>query len=317
MCIIADNVKDVSETKIASFHVAYSLDNAITILPGQLVVYAAKVDSMTNTNALILPIYNPGNDYRKIIPLDFSDESSFFWDLNLIYDRWFPSGKWKIQSLSANSYSNNSESILAVHKVGDYKFSIMPSKIDFHRINRAELNINPSAKTSIDAHSDDYSFIIYQFYQKGRLDVSPFGYICPSYNEYSMIVPTIHGHPHDEIMASASFGNYYGRNVAGFTGSDFEQSAEFDHVIYTLVKNPSKLDVPKKDLRDINDLLKKINIDYMKRKIIIYPPKSFIPNKIIIKGHKTNRNIIVDPKKYTFIHDLLLDNNSVMSRYGG
>ena len=49
MCIEADSVNDVSKTKIASFHVAYTLDNGVTIIPSQLVIYAANVDSMANT----------------------------------------------------------------------------------------------------------------------------------------------------------------------------------------------------------------------------------------------------------------------------
>ena len=33
MCIVADDINDVSKTKIASFHVAYSLDDGKTIIP--------------------------------------------------------------------------------------------------------------------------------------------------------------------------------------------------------------------------------------------------------------------------------------------
>ena len=34
MCIVADEVEDVSKTKIVSFHVGYSYDNAQTVVPG-------------------------------------------------------------------------------------------------------------------------------------------------------------------------------------------------------------------------------------------------------------------------------------------
>lgn len=308
MCIVADNVKDVSETKIASFHIAYSLDGGVSLLPGQLVVYAATVDSTAPTNAFILPVYNPGNDYKKIIPLDLSGEALFFDDLDRIYNRWFPQQQEvKFRSLSTNSYSL--DSMLEVHRVGDYKFSIMPSKLDFYRVNRSELNINPCAKSAIDVHSNDYSFIVYQFYQKGKLEVSPFGYICEPHSEYSMIIPTIHGHPHDGI--SAMTGGGYGGSMYGSFGSDFEQNSDFDHIIYTLVKNPSRQPVPSADIRDINTMFRKICSDYMMRTLNIYTPKSFVPNKIMIKGYKSNRNIIVDPKKYTFMRDLVLDNKSI------
>jgi hypothetical protein len=179
MCIIADSVGDVSKTRIASFHTAYTLDGGKTIIPSQLIVYAANVDSNTATNAFILPVYNPGNNYQKIIPLDFSKLPDFFSNVNEIFDRWFPSKNWADRTLSSPNGEFAIENILPVHKVGDYKFSIMPSKMDFNRLDRSQLNISSTAKIAIDVHSDDYSFIVYQFYQKGRIEITPFGYIGP------------------------------------------------------------------------------------------------------------------------------------------
>ena len=106
MCIIADSIKDVSKTKIACMQTAYSFDNGQTIIPAQLVVYSANVDSSTNNNAFILPIYNPGNDHRTIIPLDFSKLTNFFTDLEKIYDRWFPEKIKKNQFLTVHFHMN-------------------------------------------------------------------------------------------------------------------------------------------------------------------------------------------------------------------
>lgn len=306
MCIIADNVKDVSKTKIASFHTGYTLDGGKTILPSQLVVYSANVDSTTNTNAFILPVYNPGNDYHKIIPLDFSKMPDFFNNIEHIYDRWFPKKMMKSQNYSANSISNDSD-FLEVHTVGDYKFSIMPSKMDFNRIDRSQLNISPMAKTAIDVHTDDYSFIVYQFYQKGKIQITPFGYLCEPYNAHAMIVPTIHGHPHDN---SPAVGLGYVTNMYVSYKSDFEDKADFDHEIYSLVKNPSTTQIiTKQDVTDMDQVLRDIHIDYMNRKIRVYVPKSFIPNKININGYKNNRNILINTEGYVFISDLLVDSN--------
>lgn len=288
MCIVADSVEDISKTRIASFHVAYTLDNSKTIIPAQLVVYSAIVDSLTNNNAFILPVYNPGNNHQNIIPLDMSNLVNFLDDVQNIYNRWFP----KRQFLAKNSSNiENDCDTLPVHTVGDYNFSIMTSKTDFNRIDRSKLNINPAAKVSIDAHSNDYSFIVFQFYQKGNIEITPFGYLCQPIKSNMMIVPTIHGHPHENTS---------------YLSVDFDNIAEFDHEIYTMVKSPNKT-VTNFDLQDIGNLLNNITHDYMKRSIHIYCPKEFTPNKIVIKGYKNNRNLLVDSNGFKFIHDLLVD----------
>ncbi|XWV25701.1 hypothetical protein QJ857_gp0026 [Tupanvirus soda lake] len=306
MCIVADSVKDVSNTKIASFHGAYTLDDGKTIIPAQLIVYSANVDSNANMNAFILPVYNPGNDYHNIIPLDFSKMPDFFSNLNNIYNRWFPDQMLKAQSYGARILTNSFDSEpLPVFKVGDYKFSIMPSKLDFNRIDRSQLNVSPTAKTAVDAHSKDYSFIVYQFFQKGQLEVTPFGYLCQPCREHAMVVPTIHGHPHDNVP---TVGLGYVPNMFVSYSSDFENMADYDHEIYTIVKNPNQTPIiDKNDVVDMDKLLRGINKDYMGRKIRVYVPKSFIPNKIKINGYNENRNILIKPDGYVFVKDLVFD----------
>lgn len=305
MCIVADSIKNISKTKIASFHVAYTLDNGKTIKPAQLVVYSANVDSNTNTNAFILPIYNPGNDYHKIIPLDFSKIPDFFTDVKSVYDRWFPEQMLKTQSYSTINSDDMYDGFLEVHKVGDYKFSIMPSKYDFNRLDRSRLNISPTSKIAIDVHSDDYSFIVYQFFQRGQLEITPFAYLCEPCREHAMVIPTIHGHPHDNVP-TVGFG--YVPNMYISYKSDFDDSAEFDHEIYTLVKNQNNV-ISKTDVVDMDKLFKKIMTDYMNRKIRVYAPKSFIPNKIKINGYTNNRNILIKADGYVFVKDLTIDKN--------
>jgi hypothetical protein len=316
MCIIADSVRDVSKTNIASFHVAYSIDdnktNEIgqpygkTIIPSQLVVYSAEVDSVVSNNAFILPIFNPGNDTSKIIPLDFSDQPSFFNDIERIFDRWFPKPKMLSMTNSLRSASfNSNDDYLEVHQVGDYKFSLMPSKLDFNRIDRSKLNINPLSKVAIDVHSDAYSFIVYQFFQKGKIEITPFAYLCPPCSENSMIIPTIHGHPHDNIM---NIGTGYLPNMYVNYKSDFEENAEFDHTIYCLVKNNAGNNIiNKQDILDIDQLLRKIKTDYIKRKIRVYVPRGFVPKKMQLSGLKPNRNMLVQLNGHQYLRDLTID----------
>lgn len=304
MCIVADNVREVSKTKIASFHAAYSLDGGKTIIPAQLIVYSAEVVSNANTNAFILPVYNPGNNPQNIIPLDLSNATDFFSILNQIYQKWFPNRK-TISVLNYSSMQSDSFGLLDVHTVGDYKFSIMPSKIDFNRLDRTQLNVSPVAKGAIDAHSNDYSFIVYQFFQRGKIEVTPFGYLCQPYREHAMVIPTIHGHPHDNVP---TVGLGYVPNMHVSFQPDFENESEYDHDIYCLVKNPGQTQInTKDDMISIDKLLRSINKDYLGRSIRIYVPKSFIPNRITITGIRENRNILVKPDGYIFAKDLVLD----------
>lgn len=315
MCIIADIVKEVDKTKIAVMHIGYSIGNQAKteILPGQLVVYAASVDSVANQNAFILPVYNPSRKTELIIPLDMSDLSDFFTILAGIYDRWFPTAQsqsW-LNSFESDAYSMR-QNFLPVHTVGDYKFSIMPHKSDFDKINYTQLYVNPSARTSIDVHSDDYSFLVYQFYQRGKINISPFGYVSPTYvYTNGLFVPTIHGHPH-EMFSPA---------VYSHIKSGFEQTASYDHTIYAIVKcdqnNPStsaphpKQIIPtKNDIVDLDHLIRKIKTDYLDRNIKIWIPKCFVPQKITIQDYKANRNFFIDIKTSKFINDLTLDNKS-------
>lgn len=331
MCIIADNVNNVSKTKIACMHVGFSFDGGKNVIPGQLTVYSANIDSQVNTNALILPVFNPGNDPKKIIPLDFSTESKFFHDLKMIYARWF-GYKMRNKSYAMKNCFDGDSSTLDVHIVGDYKFSIMSSKLDFNRLDRTQLNINPASKISIDVHNNDYSFIVYQFYQKGNIDITPFGYLneC-DINSQNLVVPTIHGHPHDDMSTNFGIDSYSLRQPHSSAPhkSEFEDTAHYDHVIYTLIKlNENSFDphplksnfmesnynqsdkniaTDQNDIFVMNHLLKKINTDYMKRKIKLYVPKKFIPNKIEINDFTKNRNIVVGKNGFAFINDLVID----------
>lgn len=329
MCIIADNVNDVSKTKIASFHIGYIINNNNIVVPGQLVIYSAAVDSTVATNALILPVYNPGNNPDKIIPLDLSHLPNLFDDIDNVYDKWFPKNKGFGMSNGDVYLAYNSKS-LPVHKVGDYKFSIMPSKADFARIDQSQLNISPDAKVSINVHPDNYSFIIYQFYQKGKVDITPFGYICKPCAEHSMVIPTIHGHPHNSnmLMSGSRFSpplsssrlDFEPDGINSHLGSNFspvghnavfDDKADFDHDIYTLVITENTKPVDRSDLIALDNIVKKISLDYLNRNIRIRIPSQFVPNKIKVIGYKPNKNMFVDKDGFSFINDLVLTGQPV------
>lgn len=287
-CIIADHVNNVSKTKIASFHVTHTIDGSSKKIPSQLVVYSASLDSAVSTNALILPVHNPNNDETKIIPLDLSKLPDFFMDLEKLYDRWFP----KSRSINPAKCLTTNQNLIDVHRVGDYKFSIMSSKADFDRLDKSQLNVTPGAKIAIDMHSMDYSFIVYQFFQQGQIDVTPFGYLCEPIHPYAMIVPTIHGHPDNEDNEDTV---------------SFEHQAYFDHDIYCLLNCVGTPDMSNRDVDDTNKLLNNITTDYLNRKIKISTHPNFAPTKFNINCIRRNRNMLITRNGCTSFYDLTID----------
>lgn len=285
MCIIADNINGITNVKILCSHVAYRLHDEFT--PAQLVVYAANIDTSV-TNALIFPVYNPGNDATKIIPLDLSHLPYFFNETESVFHQ-----------VHVNT-SMSEDAMLTVQQVANYKFSIAASKMDFNRIDRTQLNINAISKTTIDIHSDDYSFIIYQVFQKGHLDIMPFGYLCPQVTDTTLIVPTITSHPHN------MFDKCYIQSLHVAYKSEFEDVIQFDCEIYSLVKSPTEK-TPREKVKEVDTWIRKIKTDYLKRDVKLYVPQNFKLNYVKLACFKPNRNMLMASDNYQFMRDLVID----------
>ena|ERR1700747_2010268 len=296
MCIVADKVESVNHTKICCCQVGYKIHGSNEILPAQLTVYSANVVTSAKTNALILPVYNPTNDVNTIIPLDFSKYPTFFKDIKSYFNRFDMSEKSLSYGVTKQLSKNNS---LTVYYVGDYKFSIMSNKNDYSRINTNELNISPEAKVSIDVHPMSYSFIVYQF--RGSGDVTPFGYL--SYRDKNtLVVPTIHGHPHNETYTGSTITNV----------SYFENNADYDHTIYLLANTDANITAKSnyvkltdKDYVDFSNIINKINTDFLGRIINIYLAKDCTGSIHEIEGRHVNRNMSTSSGKLSFINDII------------
>lgn len=305
MCIIASEVNDVSQTKIISFNVGYSYDNGKTIVPSQLVIYSADIDNIKQSNAIILPVYNPTHNTNLIIPLDLSKLPKIFKSVDNIFKRWFiPQMTF---SNATNSSGYEKKNYLEVKKAGNYKYSILNTANDFDRINPNELSVSQHARTVINYHSNEYSFIVYQFAGMGKIEVEPFGYLSPLGQSESMIIPTTHGHPHQQTDMT----NFFNR-IPDFrfnAKNEFEQMSDFDHMIYIICKSETYGEgATPKDATDLKHLLKAIDTDSDGIKINIYPPKIFVPKMLNLKGKFANRNIIVNNQcAYSFLYDLNCD----------
>src|ERR1700747_818267 len=166
MCIVANTVDDVKATKIACFQVKCLIDGVENDY--LLTIYNAIIMTQNSSNALILPVYNPTNNVHNIIPLDMSDNEFIFQEMRGYFDKNY--GRATKGVLPNANNSHVSIDLLKVFNVGNYKFSIMSNKNDFNRINKQELNIADEARTSINAHNMNYSFIVYQFTGSGYIE---------------------------------------------------------------------------------------------------------------------------------------------------
>jgi len=289
-------------------------------------------------------VYNPGNNPDSILALDFSSYPNFFKDLKELYDEIFGINELRSKNFSQNSMSLDSYGgKLAVHKVGDYKFSIMPSKNDFSKLDQSQLNVAPGALTSINVHSMDYSFLVCQFNGSGT--VSPFGYVSKRVPNDKMIIPTIHGHPEsdqdldlkEEPISFSGFtiGNQFTHpnQINSFTSMDrmfapnksidknkshnkshatgvFDEVGDFDHSIYIMAKfNPEhKTNLSNTHYVKFDSMLNKVERDHKQREVKLFLVKGCNPYKKELVGDFKNRNMIVGgPNSLSFYKDLIHD----------
>ena len=183
MCVINGPVTSVNATKILAIP---SNDGT-----RQFTVYANKVDTAAD-NAMILPV--PFPDSVKFH--DLSTYSEIFADL----DKCFESTQRLSRRLS------NSRSVLAVHRVGSYEASIVPSLDDFDRLSDTfKLSLDVATMLTADYTSIQGSpagFIVCKLNQ-GAHDYHPFAY---SHNRpcEKLFIPTKHFHSHGSEGTSTS-----------------------------------------------------------------------------------------------------------------
>lgn len=304
MCIVADIVIEVHNTRIFVCNCAYMQTESNDITPVELVIYSADVNSSTKSNAVILPVYNPTGKTSNIIPLDLSACPQILDDIEAQFKRWDPQVKSYMSTNGRGIETDSFSEPLPVHTVGDYQFSIMSSKKDFNRLDKTKLRVNPQSKKSIDVHSMDYSFIVFQFFKGGDLHLSPFGYIAPLSSSYDHFVPAIHGHPHVDS-------EYYGVPSEHKMSSPFEDTAHYDHLIMYITKSDNVKDRRTEDAKSMDDILKNIRSDYLQQEVKILFPNKFTHGKFTLKGNYANRNIAIKNGKYWFIDDLVESKNNV------
>lgn len=304
MSIFANEVITVFGTNIVSLSVGYhkSDDDPNVIHPGQLVVYSTQVETLVDNNALILPVYNVGNDVNNIIPLNTEEVISCAEKLTNFLALWYDPPE------PSDRYFEDPDSYctLPVYTVEDYEFTVVSHKSKFKDLDQISLKLHPTAEATINAHNDDYSFLVCKFNCKGRLKLLPFGYICPVKSCQNgcdrLIIPTVHGHPEMGVMDE-----YFGVTRLDETKDyKFHNKTVYDHVIYALTRaGPKYEEIEFYDLQCLDYVLKKINRDFLKRRILLYIPTRLLSYQIAHRKKGPNRNILIGPSGDEFIEDLV------------
>lgn len=219
MCIINEEVDDVNSTQIYA-----SLDKSGK---RQLTIYSNKIVTEKD-NAMILPVPNP----QSVSFVDLSDYTSIFDDFQRSFiKRLTLSNTSKSRGFPSMNCVNDT---LAVHNVGSYQASIVPSLSDFNKLDKSIFTINPEVFTILQKnYSSTFGYIVCKL-KKGTHAYHPFAYTHDTYmieNQFSLMdlfynkqkkpllfIPTRHYHTHVHFSHKNN-------------NSEFVD--DWDHIIYT------------------------------------------------------------------------------------
>ena len=243
MCIISDEVLDVSNTNIFATFVGKNL---------QFTAYSNKViledknesplDAYLQSTMLSPPIINkdkqlpvamilPIPTYSKTVDestlrmIDMSKHTHFFKSLN----RMFIKPSLLLGSRGGITLNKATKQSLTVHKCGPYSYSIVPDLASFSRLSNKTFRINKKVVHLLDLnYKQNFAFLVCILDQSA--EYAPIAYI--NYNPTNtLFLPCRHGG--------------HGQNVVEKT-DDFVD--DWDHDIYTIKSNDNTLTINNKML---------------------------------------------------------------------
>lgn len=196
MCIFSGDVEEVNNTKIfisvvypAKLEIKKDKRYKVPVgKPLQLVIYSNAVQNNDNI-AMILPFpLISGKNRVKI--LDMSKYSNFFDDIELM----FPSINTN-NTRSSNNYFDSDE-LLEVHYVGNYKASIVPSFSSFDKLQYNEFNLKPDVKELLKKYYyNRFGFMVCIINNNTKKSqFHPFAYVHEIRDDNRIFIPTRHYH---------------------------------------------------------------------------------------------------------------------------
>ncbi len=192
MCCFTEPVEDVSLTRIF----ARCFDSR------QVLVYEMTLAAPTPL-AMVLPLpIAAGSGEGAVEFVSLEDYPGFFDDMESGFPEPVAAG---VEDFAAAALEAPA-AVLAVHRVGAFEASFVPSTRDFERLDpRFRLPENIWAKLP---GYKDYGFAVFKL-QEGDQRVHPMAFLFPTRHPGTLFFPTVHIHD-----------------------GDFHESADFDHALY-------------------------------------------------------------------------------------
>lgn len=177
MCIFTGSVRDVSGTAIF----ARRSDDS-----HQVLVYSMALSASSDV-AMVLPLpVPPGSSESAVRFIDLSLYPKFFTDL----DRAFPR---KFTPSLSRSFSPPASSRLAVHEVGSFEASFVPTRDDFSRVD-PRFRLSDDVWRALPGY-DDWGFAVFKLGPMSRLTgVHPMAFEFPQRDPDRLFFPTVHVH---------------------------------------------------------------------------------------------------------------------------
>lgn len=219
MCIIANEVKEVSHTKIM-----VATNAART---HQVTVYSNMVNSVTSENAMILPVPYPSS-------VRFADLSKYTTVFGDCQKDFFNARQTLSRSMSYGVKSQNSNDSLAIFDVGSYSVSLANNVADLDRINESFQITEECLQFMKSRYTAAFwGFIICKL-KSGAHEYHPFGYSHALLNKI-FFIPTLHYHVHN----NSSF-PYMGASDLSGLAAPWESDHMSAHLGYKK-SNPARL----------------------------------------------------------------------------
>jgi hypothetical protein len=156
----------------------------------QILVYSMRYSSEVDV-AMILPLPTPGSSPEDaVFFIDISGYGSFFQEMESGFPPE-PVEQYEGLALSAMGTGDGSQRILAVHDVGSFEASFVPTQEDFSRLD-PRFRLPEGVLDRLPMYRD-YGFAVFKL-KPGRLEPHPMAFHFPRRNAGELYFPTVHVH---------------------------------------------------------------------------------------------------------------------------
>lgn len=196
MCMFTRAVRDVADTRMFA-----RLDSGHR----QVLVYQMSVQ-IEEALAMVLPLPVPPDAGENAIQfINLEKFPTFFEDVGEMVKVWVDERRVPRRTDDTLSARDPGFATLAVHAVGRYEASFVPSVHDFERLD-PRFRLSPEILKDVGLY-DDWGFAVFKLRESGagrREAVHPMAFSFPTRHRFSIFFPTVHVHD-GKVQATARF----------------------------------------------------------------------------------------------------------------